>query len=103
MPHKWPKVQFEFVSLAGDAYTYSGTVRVPDGGMVLEVECPGYRPYLILGEAVDGFFRGTHKEQPGDSPIAAKWIRLDDIFIGTWKEDRTEYLFKFDLPEGTDG
>jgi hypothetical protein len=28
-----------------------------DGEMVLEIECPGDRPYVIVGKAMEGFFR----------------------------------------------
>jgi hypothetical protein len=102
MPQRWPKVQFEFVSLAGDVDASSGTVLVRDGEMVLEVECPGDRPYVIRGKAIDGLYRGIHQGQPGDVPVAAKWIRLDDIYIGTWREAGIEFLFTFRLPEEAD-
>ncbi|MGA9108336.1 MAG: hypothetical protein ACLQPN_06965 [Bryobacteraceae bacterium] len=102
MPQRWSNIQFEFVSLAGDADTNGGTVLVRDGEMVLEVECLGDRPYVIVGKAVDGFYRGFHQGQPDDAPVTAKWIRLDDIYIGTWREEGTEYLFRFRLPEEGD-
>ncbi len=99
MPQRWPNIQFEFVSLAGDADTNGGTVLMGDGEMVLEVECPGDRPYIIRGKADEGFYRGIHQGQPDDAAVAAKWIRLDDIYIGTWREAGAEYLFTFRLPE----
>ncbi len=102
MAQRWPNVQFEFVSLAGDADAHGGTVLVRDGEMVLEVECPDDRPFVICGKAVEGFFRGVHQGQPGDVAVVAKWIRLDDIYIGTWREGGAEYLFTFRLPEELD-
>jgi hypothetical protein len=68
--------------------------------MVLEVECPGKeRPYTIRGKAVRHYFQGRHEGLPDDVPVQAKWIRLDDIFIGTWVEAGRDYLFTFRIPD----
>lgn len=67
--------------------------------MVLEVECPGERPYTIPGKSVRNFFHGHHKGMPDDERVEAKWIRLDEIYIGTWLEQGIEYLFTFSLPD----
>jgi hypothetical protein len=73
-------------------------VIVRDGEMVLEVECPGERCYSIRGRLIRDFFVGRHEDRLGDTPVDAKWIRLDDTYIGTWIEGGKDYLFKFQLP-----
>ena len=103
MVQRWTDVQFEFVSLAGDTYAYSGTVIARDEEMVLELECPGERPYLICGQAIGEFFRGAHQGLPDDVPVTAKWIRLDDIYIGMWIEEGIDYVFIFRLPVAVEG
>ena len=97
MAQRYTDVQFEIVSLAGDSYAYRGTVIVRDGEMLLEVECPDERPYVIRGKASCDFFQGRHEGLLGDPSVQAKWIRLDDIYIGTWLEEGIDYLFKFCL------
>jgi hypothetical protein len=97
MRHK--DVEFEFLSAAEPPSTLRGAVIVRNAEMVLEVECPGEdRSYVIRGKAVDGFFKGWHEGLSGDTPVQAKWGRLDDIFVGTWIEEGREYLFTFRLP-----
>jgi hypothetical protein len=56
MPQKYSNVQFEFLSAADEASTQRGTVVERDGEMVLEVECPDDRPYVIVGKSERCFF-----------------------------------------------
>jgi hypothetical protein len=97
----YDNVSFEFLSAGDEPGTLHGTVIIRDNGMVLEVELPGDRPYVIHGEARDGFFEGVHQGLVGDVPVHAKWTRLDTIWIGTWLEDLIEYLFTFQLADAS--
>jgi len=101
MPERYPDVRFEFLIAADNckAYETRGTVIVREGEMVLEVEWPDARPYLIRGKAKLDFFHGRHEGLPDDDRVEAKWIRLDDIYIGTWVEEGKDYLFRFRLPK----
>ena len=103
MAQRYTDVQFEVVSLGGVPWSYRGTVIVRDGEMLLEVEVPDERPYVIRGKASGDFFQGRHEGLPDDPPVQAKWIRLDDIYIGTWLEEGIDYLFKFSLPTEATG
>jgi hypothetical protein len=97
---RYENIEFQFLSAAEPASYPRGTVVVRDAEMVLEVECPGdERPYTIHGKVHRGFFCGQHKGHPDDVPVAAKWIRLDDMFIGTWVEAGIDYAFTFRLPD----
>jgi hypothetical protein len=90
-------VQFEFFSAHG-LESQRGAVIIREGEMVLEVECPDDRPYSIRGTVNREYFVGKHQDRPDDVPVEAKWIRLDDIYVGTWIEEGTDYLFTFRLP-----
>jgi hypothetical protein len=92
---RYDAVDFEFVCADDTSSIQRGVVIVRDTEMVLEVECPGDRPYLIRGKAHDGYYAGVHEGLPEDVPVSAKWTRLDDIWIGTWLEDGFDYLFTF--------
>lgn len=92
-------VQFEFLSAGDEPVASRGTVIVRQDEMVLEVEDPDERPYLIKGKRRQGFWAGRHEGLPGDVPVEAKWTRLDDIFIGTWLQKGIDYVFMFRLPE----
>jgi hypothetical protein len=94
---RYPTVSFEFVSADDASSIQRGVVIVRDMEMVLEIECPGDRPYLIRGKACEGFYEGVHEGLAGDIPVHAKWTRLDDLWIGTWLEDGFDYLFTFRL------
>lgn len=99
---RYDNVPFEFLS-AGDEPTVSGgTAIVREEGMVLEVEWPGDRPYLIEGKRCRGFWAGCHKGFPGDVPVEAKWIQLNDIFIGIWVEDGIDYTFTLHLARASE-
>jgi hypothetical protein len=97
---RYTDVQFEFLSALEGLELERGVVIVRDGEMVLEVECPGDRRYSIRGTLRRDFFVGRHEDQLGDTPVDAKWIRLDDIYIGTWIEGGNDYMFRFHLPPG---
>ena len=70
--------------------------------MVREVESRNDRHYRVSAKAVGGFFRGRHKGLSDDAPVGTKWIRLDDLRIGTWAEEGIDYLFTFQPPGKTD-
>lgn len=99
---RYDDVLFQFLSAGDELGLSRGTVIVRDHEMVLEVECPDDRPYLIRGEPRQGFWAGGHQGLPDDVPIQAKWTRLDDIFIGTWLEEGIDYVFTFHLPQDTE-
>ena len=91
-------VLFEFFGADGLEQA-RGKVIWRDGEMALEVDCPGDRPYSIRGIPHRDFLRGRHQDQPNDVAVEAKWVCLDDLYIGIWIEDRREYLFRFRLPD----
>ena len=95
---RYENVQFQFLSFEDDDCISLGSVVVRGKEMVLDVLCEGNSPYVVVGKKSRGFFLGEHKGQPGDVPVRAKWIQLDDRYIGTWVEQRIEYLFTFSLP-----
>lgn len=97
MVRRYSDVQFEFFTVDG-LESERGAVIIRDGEMMLEVECPGDRPYSIRGTVTRNFFVGQHQDRPDDVRVEAKWIRFDDIYIGTWIQEGTDYLFKFRLP-----
>jgi hypothetical protein len=90
-------VLFEFLSAAADPDELRGTVITRDHEMVLEVELPRDRPYLIKGRPRHGYFEGDHEGLPGNVPVHAKWTCLDDTRIGIWVEQGTDFLFTFRL------
>ena len=94
---KYDDVQFHFLSSEDHPWVCSGTVIVRDREMALEIPWDNDAPYTVVGKESRGFFLGKHEGQPGDVPVSAKWIRLDDSYIGTWLEQRVEYLFRFHL------
>jgi transcriptional regulator with XRE-family HTH domain len=95
--HLYTNVLFEFLCAGTKPRSLRGIVIIRDREMVLEVQLPGDRPYLIKGVVGDGFFEGDHEGLVDDIPVHAKWNRLDDLWIGTWHEDGIEYLFTFRL------
>ena len=54
-------------------------------------------PWDIRGKANGTFFEGQHKQRPGDVPARAKWILLEDTYVGIWIEEGDEYMFRFRL------
>jgi hypothetical protein len=93
----YANVHFQFVSEEDEPVSSIGTVIIRDDEMVLEVPLPGDLPYVIVGKLRNGYYEGVHVGQPGDVPVAAKWVRLAHVWIGTWLEQDIEYLFKFEL------
>src|SRR5690349_15598303 len=83
---RYEHIQFEFLR-AGYADEASGTVLLRSQEMILEVDDPGDLPYSIRGKMTGDFFSGRHEGEPAALRVTAKWIRLDDIFVGTWVED----------------
>lgn len=66
---RYDNVPFEFLS-AGDEPTVSGgTAIVREEGMVLEVEWPGDRPYLIEGKRCRGFGPVATRASRGTCPL----------------------------------
>src|SRR5262249_33462889 len=100
MPTRHDRVVFEFFHATEQPEVLYGEVLIRNGEMILEVELPEEGPYHIRGERLDTFFQGRHEGQPGDVPVRAKWILLDDMYVGIWVEDGKEYMFKFCLPSG---
>jgi hypothetical protein len=96
---RYDNVLFEFLSGADKPIASRGMVIIRESEMVLEIECPGDRPYLIKGKQKQDYYSGEHEGSPDDVSVEAKWTRLDDIFIGTWIEEGIDYLFKFRLPK----
>lgn len=96
---RFERVRFEFPCAGTDCDSLPGTVLVRPSEMVLEVEYPGELPYIIRGKARSGgFFSGRHEGRPEDVHVEAKWILLDSIYIGTWVEDGSDFVFTLRLP-----
>ena len=95
---KFPRIEFEFLCATGKSQTLYGSVIVRNDEMLLDIESPGDRPYDVRGKDTGLFFRGNHVGRPGDSAVDAKWILLDDTYVGRWVEDGYEFFFHFQLP-----
>ena len=81
-------------------YSETGSVRRDEHVMVLEVACPGDRPYVIVGKQQPwGGYEGVHEGLPGDVEVSAQWARLKDEWVGTWLEEGYDYVFRFSVPE----
>ena len=93
----YKNVQFKFLSEEEEPFSLRGMVLIREKEMVLEVEHPDDRPYTIVGKERGGFFKGVHEGLPGDTPVSAKWTRLESIWIGTWLEEEITYWFSFKL------
>jgi hypothetical protein len=94
--------EFEFFHAVDPSEVLQGFVLFREGEMILDIPVPDDTPYDIRGKAKGEYFEGRHKERPGDYPAQAKWILLDDTYVGIWIEDRNEYLFKFRLATSED-
>lgn len=107
MAERYSNVEFEFLTAADKKRPHlieRGVVLVRDGEMVLEVDYNGdtQDPYVVCGTAERGFFHGRHKGRvPDDVAVEAKWTKLDDVYIGMWTEDGTDYFFRFRLTAKT--
>jgi hypothetical protein len=99
MPTKYVDVVFEFFHAAYQPEVHYGTVLLRDREMVLEVELPGSTPYHIQGALKGSYFQGREAARPGVSPVFAKWILLDDTYVGLWVEEGQDFMFKFELPD----
>ena len=64
---------------------------------VLDVEYTADSHYDIRGKSAGQFYEGRHMERKGDVSVHAKWILLDDTYLGIWAEGQQEYLFRFTL------
>ena len=95
---KYAPVTFEFFNDNGTSRKERGVVIVRDGEMVLEVEWPGFLPYLICGKDCGGFYEGFHKAPTDDAFVHATWTRSGDTCEGEWVEDTYKYRFTFRLP-----
>jgi len=91
--------EFEFFHAVDRSTVLQGFVLFRGDQMLLEIEEPEDTPWDIRGKSKGAFFEGHHKQRPGDASAYAKWILLEDVYIGLWIEDGQEYLFKFQLHE----
>ena len=89
--------EFEFFHPADRSVVLQGFVHFRGHEMLLEVEEPDSTPWDIRGKANGPFYEGAHRQLPGDESASAKWILLDDVYVGTWRESRADYMFKFRL------
>src|SRR4051812_17941070 len=64
---KYETVQFEFLSAGDSPSSEHGVVVLRPNEMVLEVNCPGDRPYVITGKKkAHGHYEGVHHGLAGD-------------------------------------
>jgi hypothetical protein len=99
MTRKYKEVEFEFLSPTEEAELLRGEVLIRDSEMLLDMACPDDTPYDIRGRATGSFYQGQHKGRPGDVPVRAKWVLLDDTYVGIWIEGGYEFLFRFRLTD----
>ena len=59
-------VLFEFLGAGEGLSSLRGTVVIRPAEMILEVELPGDRPFVIIGKAGKGFYEGKHQGLPSD-------------------------------------
>jgi hypothetical protein len=90
-------VEFLVISHEPKVYRYSGEVISRPNEMVLDIANPPHSNYLIKGILNSGFFNGNRIVRQNENPVAAKWILLGDIYIGTWIEEGIDYIFRFKL------
>ena len=88
---------FRFLTFADDDCQGKGTVLIDGDKMVLEITADqDFVPNTIMGRKCQEWFKGQNILS-NESPVKAKWAFLGDIYVGTWIEDGTEYLFSFSL------
>jgi hypothetical protein len=80
------RARFRFVSTEDDE-EYSGSIIERESEMVLEIPWTGDEPYTVVGHRSGNWFLAA-------GSIVARWVSVDDAWIGTWVEDGTEYLFR---------
>ena len=85
--------EFRFLNARRGPKRLRGQIAARDGGMTLTVHLPGDRPYVIAGIDRGGYFEGDHHGQIDDVPVHAKWTRLGEMWIGTWREANEDFLF----------
>jgi hypothetical protein len=93
MPQK--HAEFEFFSATEHSEVLQGLVALREGEMILEVQHSDGTLYDIRGKAIGALFHGQHQERPGDASVRAKWILLENTYVGIWVEDGRKYLFEF--------
>ena len=100
MAQQYKDVQFEFLN-AKNAEFVIGLVLVREGEMVINIPPEGAPTYLVVGKQRENQFVGASKSLAGlDGPkVYARWSRLGASWVGTWREDAEEFLFKFTLPD----
>ncbi len=88
--------QFEFFSAAkGEEYScFTGSVVVREAETVLDSVHSDDFHYTIVGRDRGGTFEGTHQGSPDHISVSAKWVLLDDVVVGTWIENRTDFVLK---------
>ncbi len=89
--------EFEFVHARHGHTLSQGFVLCRQDEMLLDIEEPDNGRWNIRGKANNGFFEGRHEGPAGDVQARAKWILLDDVYLGTWIEEGQEYFFKIRL------
>jgi hypothetical protein len=96
MAAHYTEVQFSFLSKLWDYVELQGEVTILGKDMTLEIQDPDGLPYSIKGTVTEDFFQGSH-DGPREVQVDAKWIRLDDAYVGTWTEDGKAGVFTFQL------
>jgi hypothetical protein len=89
--------EFEFVHATYGLNVLQGFVLCREDEMILDIEEPNNGRWNIRGKAKNGFFEGRHEGPSDDVQARAKWILLDDMYVGIWIEQGQEYLFKIRL------
>lgn len=89
--------EFEFVHATDGLTVRQGFVLCREDEMILDIEEPDNGRWNIRGTARNGFFQGRHEGPADDVQARAKWILLDDLYIGIWIEQGQEYLFRIRL------
>ena len=97
----FPNVRIDFFSGNNEpAEDWAATIRVEDAEMVLDLpEDAGDGPYLVRGMRVGSFYAGVNSAIENPCNVVARWAELGDVWVGWWKEEGTEYLFRFRLPK----
>lgn len=84
--HKEFPARFRFLTTKYDE-EFDGSFIERENEMVLEIPWPDDGPYTIVGGREGSFFV-AHGE------IVARWASVGDAWVGSWKEEGTQYLFR---------
>ena len=89
-------VNFRFLGFKEDL-PLRGQVLFRNGEMVLDIPRGGATPYLIDGKPSKHWFEGTNANRAGYNRVDANWALVGGIYVGTWIEEGTKYLFSFEI------